>query len=36
VGAIAKGWKISFNVKGIPLVNPAYANAEKGEPHDEI
>jgi len=27
---------MSFSVKGIPLAEPAFANAVKGEPTDEI
>ncbi|ESO93557.1 hypothetical protein LOTGIDRAFT_232618 [Lottia gigantea] len=34
--AILKGWKLAFNLSGIPLVEPAYANVTKGDPTDEV
>ena len=38
VVAIAKGWRLAFNGSPItlPLVEPAYVNAIKGEDSDEI
>jgi len=34
--ASAKGWRLSFSGKGIPMVEPAFANAERGDGEDEL
>eukprot|EP00408_Alexandrium_pacificum_P025194 CAMPEP_0171204342 /NCGR_PEP_ID=MMETSP0790-20130122/25992_1 /TAXON_ID=2925 /ORGANISM="Alexandrium catenella, Strain OF101" /LENGTH=390 /DNA_ID=CAMNT_0011669841 /DNA_START=72 /DNA_END=1244 /DNA_ORIENTATION=- len=34
--AIARGWRLSFSAKGIPMVEPAFVNAEKGDELDEV
>jgi hypothetical protein len=36
VGAIAKGWRMAFNLPGIPCCEPWFANSVRGSETDEI
>jgi len=34
--AILKGWRMAFTCQGLHLVEPRFANTEKGGPSDEV
>jgi len=36
VNVSVKGWRVCFNSKGIPMVEPVFANLVKGEPEDAV
>ena len=36
VACVAQGWRMTFNLRGMPLVEPAFANATPGDRQDTV